>query len=239
MRIRIVCLQNFEMLLGNYAEAQKILYSGAMTLSKSLSSLSSSVTTGRRGIPELFLTWAVCEWHLGNLLHAEKLFEYVLRLSSSDIEESSTNLRSLILYAMARFEYDWNELRRAEHYIGLCLKENSMPGENGKVWDLWATLTHAMGNTKLASQCQEQATLLHSSAQGREGHYDLCHMNDKVNSLPDMLKSSIMHGRPDMYQLMRRDPWHAKLFGNMHSRDQHTCLNAALLPKKEHVVTAK
>ena len=219
----------FEMQLGNYVEAQEILYSGAMALSQYWSS---ALNTSRRGLPQLFLTWAVCEWHLNNPAHSEKLFDYALRLTSSDIEESP-KLRSMILYSMSRFEYDRKELRRAQHYIGLCLKENALPGGHGQVWDLWATVAYEMGNIKLAHQCQEQSSLVRMNMEPcGVSMNESRHIEDTLKSLSDTLKSSTMNDRPDMYQLMRRDPWHAKIFENTNLNDKNNFLNAALLPQR-------
>ncbi len=218
----------FEMQMGNYVEAQEILYSGAMALSQYWSS---ALNTSQRGLPQLLLTWAVCEWHLNNPAHSEKLFEYALRLTASDTEESP-KLRSMILYSMSRFEYDRKELRRAQHYIGVCLKENALPGGHGQVWDLWATVSYEMGNIKLAHQCQEQSSLVRmNKEQYGVAMNESRHIEDTLKSLSDTLKSSTMNDRPDMYQLMRRDPWHAKIFENTNLNDKSNFLNAARLPQ--------
>jgi tetratricopeptide (TPR) repeat protein len=135
----------FEMSNGNFAKARKILYSGAMTLSQ----VSLDGDQGdRRGLAELFLTWAVCEWHLNNLFHAGKLFHHALELTLP--AEVPSKLRSFILYAMARFEYFRGEHRRAHHFIGRCLKESLMPGGNAMVWDQGAAIAHETGDEKLA-----------------------------------------------------------------------------------------
>jgi tetratricopeptide (TPR) repeat protein len=222
-----------EMELGNYIDAQKILYSGAMTLSKYASPVSS---TRRRGLPQLFLTWAVCEWHLKNTVHAEKLFDYALRLTSSDVDESP-KLRSMILYSMARFEYDRKELRRAQHYIGLCLRESTLPGVNVKLWELWATIAYEMGNLKLAHQCQEQSSIVRTKGLDQHGTSDNRHIEDRIKSLSDTLRSSTMHDRPDMSQLMRRDPWHGKIFQSTNQNDKNDFMNLSLLPQSDRETT--
>ena len=225
----------FEMQMGNYLEAQKILYSGAMTMSKYSSS---AFNTSRRGLPQLFLTWAVCEWHLNNPTHAEKLFDYSLRLTSS-VTEESPKLRSMILYAMARFEYDRKELRRAQHFVGLSLKENALPGGQCPIWDLWATVAYEMGNIKLAHQCQEQSSIMRANLEQYGNDVgDSGRNEDTMKSLSETLKSSSMNDTPDMYQLMRRDPWHTKIFTGTNFNDKNNFLNAALLPQSSETKAA-
>jgi tetratricopeptide (TPR) repeat protein len=191
----------FEMAHGNYDEARKILYSGAMKLLDE-----NDFKSARHGMTELWYTWAVCEWHLGNLSHADTLFRQALSLTSS-LEEGS-KLKSFILYSMARLEYYREEYRRSQHYIGLCLKENLMPGGNSKVWDLWAAVAKQMGNDKLVEQCQnhaEQARLQEAASDGDpSGLSRLLAAAGSTKSSPS----------PDMQQLMRRDPWHQKIFGS-------------------------
>jgi tetratricopeptide (TPR) repeat protein len=201
----------FEMSRGNFAEARKILYSGAMALSQG--SESSESMGSERGLAELFHSWAVCEWHLDNLSHADILFRHALDLASSGEEESK--LRSFVLYSMARLEYFRGEHRRAQHYIGLCLKENLMPGGNSKVWDLWAAIAHEMGNDRLAHQCQEQAT--NARLQEAENDGD----PSGLSRLLAVAGSSLHRNGPDMQQLMRRDPWHHKIFGTSGSQVSH------------------
>ena len=209
----------FEMSHGNFEQAQKILYLGATV-----------VDSVREGVPELLFTWAVCEWHLGNLSYSDKLFDHALELLSGSTDQAagevhSKKLRSLILYARARFEYFRDEHRRAQHFIGLCLKENLMPGGNARVWDLWAAVAHEMGDGALAQQCQEHATKARrKEEEGENGASGL---------------SSIMMGMKgaDMQHLMRRDPWHVKIFG---SERHDRLLNVRLLPEKDrHPVTRR
>jgi tetratricopeptide (TPR) repeat protein len=191
----------FEMVRGNYDEARKILYSGAMKVLDE-----NDFKSARHGMTELWYTWAVCEWHLGNLSHADTLFRRALSLTCS-VEEGS-KLKSFILYSMARLEYYREEYRRSQHYIGLCLKENLMPGGNSKVWDLWAAVAEQMGNDKLATQCQnhaEQARLQEAESDGDPSG---------LSRLLAAAGSSKSSPSPDMQQLMRRDPWHQKIFGS-------------------------
>lgn len=206
----------FEMSNDNFAEARKILYSGAMVLSKD----SFDGDPGdHRGLAELFLTWAVCEWRLNNLFQAGKLFNHALELTMPAEELSS--LRSFILYAMARFEYFRGEYRRAHHFTGRCLKENLMPGGNSVVWDLWAAVAHETGDEKLAYQCQEQAVQVRTVEMYSEGD---------PSALSQMLQSRTKG--PKMQELMRRDPWHRKLFGN---GSTHNFLSSSLLPEREQM----
>ena len=165
-------------------------------------------------VRELYLTWAVCEWHLNSLFHARKLFDHALYLTKH-LEEESSKLRSFILYVMARFEYSRGELRRAQHFIGVCLKENLLPGGNAKVWELWAAVAHAMGDAGLARQCQEQSSTLAVNGQGDS------------TSVAQMLQSR-MKG-PDIQEFLRRDPWHQAIFGSS-SMSSNKYLNLAMLP---------
>ena len=132
---------------------------------------------------------------------------------------------ALPIYAMSRFEYDRKEMRRAQHYIGLCLRENALPGGNNQVWDLWATVAYEMGNFKLAHQCQEQSSFVRANGDC------INESKDTIPSLSDMLKSSTMNDRPDMYQLMRRDPWHTKIFQSTNMNEKNNFWSAALLPR--------
>jgi len=191
----------FEISLGNYAEARKILYRGSMALSQA----SDGGLGNRYGLAELFHTWAVCEWHLEELSRAEVLFDHALRMTNAG--EEGSKLRSFILYSIARLEYYRGEYLLAQHCIGLCLKENLMPGGNSKIWDLWANVADKMGNADLSRECQEQAALA-KSHEDENGPTGLSRLLSSSSGL------SRMKG-PDMENLMRRDPWHHKLFGSM------------------------
>jgi tetratricopeptide (TPR) repeat protein len=163
-----------EMRQKNYGTAQKILYSGALTVSQS-----------RGGVCELFYTWALCEWHLGHYSHTEKLLDYTI---AAPWTESLP--RTLIWYTRARMEWDRQEPSRAQHFIGLCLsEETTLPGGNGPVWDLWSDVAIAMGNARLAQQCQDHATLAYATN----------HDDSPIHLF-------------DSRQWMRRDPWYSKIF---------------------------
>lgn len=192
---------------GNHEEARKILFRGAQAMSVS----SDGGLQNRGGMAELFHTWAVCEWHLGNLSRAEVLFDHALRLTNSG--EDGSKLRSFILYSIARLEYFRGEYELAQHCIALCLKENLMPGGNSKIWELWADVATALGNEGLVRQCKEQATVL-KKAERDNGVEGLSRMVEF--SKADVAGLSKMVGAAAQ-PLMRRDPWHVKLFGSKNS----------------------
>jgi hypothetical protein len=93
------------------------------------------------------------------------------------------------------------------------LKENLMPGGNSKIWELWADVASALGNEGLVRQCQEQAAVLKKEERdnGVEGLSRMVKL-----SKPDAVglsKMVVAAAQP----LMRRDPWHDKLFGSKNS----------------------
>lgn len=191
----------FEMKLGNYSEARKIFYRGALALSDS----PDGGLGNQARIAELYYAWAVCEWRLENLSRAEVLFDHALRLTNPEEEGSAS--RSSIFYAIASLQYDRGENHLAQHCICLCLKENALPGGNTKVWELWAEVAEAMGAKKMARKCHERAVLELEKAEANGA-------DEKGVSLmlamqnPDALA---MKGE-DMQSMMRKDPWHHKLF---------------------------
>lgn len=191
----------FEMSRGRYLDAREILYRGAMVLSKTTDSGGSA--GNRYGLAELFHTWAVCEWHLNELSRSESLFDHALRMTNAG--EDGSKLRSLILYSMARLQYYRGEHLLAQHCIGLCLKENLMPGGNSKIWDLWSDVATQMGNPSLSQRCQEQSEASKSN-ENANGTTELSGLLEHPSGLTRMKG-------PDMEQLMRRDPWHRKIFG--------------------------
>jgi tetratricopeptide (TPR) repeat protein len=213
----------FEMSIGNYDDARKILYRGSVAMSQSMD----GGMDNRCGMPELFHTWAVCEWHLGELTRAEVLFDHALRMTNAGDEGSK--LRSFILYSIARLEHFRGEPILAQHCIGLCLKENLMPGGNSKIWELWADVATEMGNEVLAAQCEEQAEQAksHEDENGPAGLSRLLALKSPDASSSGLI--SRMKG-PDMEQLMRRDPWHQKIF-DMGQRSRF--FHGVRLPEKE------
>ena len=181
-----------EMSLGNFGLARKILFRGAQAVSQSADGGLGS----RIGLAELFHTWALCEWHLGNLPRSEVLFDHALRLT--DAGEEGSRLRSFILYSIARLEYCRGEYHLAQHCVGLCLKENMMPGGNTEAWRLWAKISEKMGNSVLQGECTEQA--------GRTGK----HEESEHVKLSQFLCN---RGTSDGASINSR-PWEFKLFGN-------------------------
>ena len=173
------------MTLGNYGQARKILFRGAQAASQS----ADGGLGNQEGLARLFHTWAICEWHLGNLPRAEVLFDHALRLTDSG--EDGSELRSFILYSIARLEYYRGELHLAQHCVGLCMKENQMPGGKSKVWRLWADIANSMGNSSLENICLKQAS--NTEEEDEDG-------------------LSCLKGNIHQYSL-RRDPWQVKLFG--------------------------
>jgi len=157
----------------------------------------------QREIVYLYATWAVCEWHLGHVPRAEALFDHALRLTEVGTDEGS-ELRSFVLFCLAQLEYyERNELHRAQHCIGLCLKENSYPGGNAPVWNLWAKIARGLENSHLEEKCLNESnrcklSLENLKEEDREGSSALDTMN--------MLKES-----QNIQDLMRQQPWSDKL----------------------------
>ena len=205
----------FEMNLGNYAEARKILYRGALALSDS----PDGGLDNQAGGAELYYTWAICEWRLKNLSRSEFLFDHSLRLASPG--NAGSTLRSGIFYALARLEYELGETHLAQHCICLCLKENSIYGGNSKVWELWAEVARAMGQKDLAKQCHERALAELEKAE-----------DDTAEGLSLMLALqnpdvASMKGT-EMQSMMRNDPWHYKLYES--SKSEHPRVPQVSLP---------
>eukprot|EP00522_Entomoneis_paludosa_P016231 CAMPEP_0172439578 /NCGR_PEP_ID=MMETSP1065-20121228/515_1 /TAXON_ID=265537 /ORGANISM="Amphiprora paludosa, Strain CCMP125" /LENGTH=1006 /DNA_ID=CAMNT_0013188277 /DNA_START=41 /DNA_END=3061 /DNA_ORIENTATION=- len=179
----------YEMSRGNYDKAQKILFRGAVALSQN----AGAGFGNRNGMVELYYVWAVCEWHLENLSRSESVFDQALRVTPTGHEGAPA--RSLIYYAMAKLQQYQEKPILAQHCIGLCLKENAMPGGvMSKVWDLWATVAADMGNERLSSQCEDLA----KKAWRQE--------NDDSGSV-------LSSPRMNMQQMTRRDPWYIHLYG--------------------------
>jgi tetratricopeptide (TPR) repeat protein len=222
-----------EMSLGNFEQARKILFRGAVAMSELSGngggggSSSSSSGSGRQrhcsssqdGLAELYHTWGVCEWHLDNLPRAQNLFDHALRMTSDDLTSrrrggtissggstgsDSSKLRSLILYSMARLHNYRGDHLLAQHCIALALNEcTTVP----RIWDLWALVADKMGNVALSEKCQEQADLARAKLESQENE---------------------QHQPPeDMRPLMRRDPWYHKIFENgFHSKNKNDADNA-------------
>jgi len=196
----------FEMSRGSYLEARKILFNGARTISQS----PGSGLINRNGMVELFHTWGVCEWYCNNLPRAEILFDHALRLIEAG--DTGSELRSVILYSIARLQYHRKEYVLSQHCIGLCLKENRMPGGNVKIWELWGEVAKTSGNERLALKCKEQVEKLKSDL-GLESGESM---------------TTVMTGK-EIKHLMRKGPWHHKIF-KQESPSRKKLLNGVRLP---------
>jgi hypothetical protein len=189
------------MLHGKYGQARKILFRGAQVVSKDggggLDSSSS------RGLVELFHTWAICEWNLGNLPRAEVLFDNALRLTQAG--EEGAEMRSFLLYSIAKLEFYREKYLLAQHCIGLCMKENALPGGKSKIWELWADIAIAMRNPILAKECHEHAEISMKEEQEE----------DELSYFLSIRTSRKLGNKGKGMQkfLVRRDPWQIKLFG--------------------------
>merc|ERR1711971_1160900 len=106
--------------------------------------------------------------------------------------EGGSQLRSFILYSIARLERQRGKFFLAQHCIGLCLKENYMPGGNLKVWELWMDIAREIGNDDLELECQDQIEKV------------LADEKDVAKDLSRLL----LKKRSDAF--MRRDPWQVK-----------------------------
>jgi tetratricopeptide (TPR) repeat protein len=184
----------FEMRQGRFKDARRILFMGARAVSESPDGGSGESSDAA----ELYNTWAICEWHLNNLPRAEVLFDHALRLVTAG--EEGAALRSYILYAIARLELQRGEHHLAQHCLCLCLKEDAMPGGNARVWSLWSQLAKEMGDGYLADQCEGQVQLAEKKL-----------VEAEFASATTMTKA-------DMAKMMRKDPWHHKVF-DMDSTD--------------------
>ena len=114
----------FEMRRQNFNDAQSILFRGAQSVAESSES-------NVKSLADLYHTWGVCEYHLGNIDRAEQLFNDAIRVTGSG--EADANIRSLILYSMATLEYKRGEYLLAQHCVGLSMTENLLPGGNSRI----------------------------------------------------------------------------------------------------------
>lgn len=198
----------FEMNLSNYTSARRILYTGARILT-------GAVKGSKRvdlGLAELLHTWALCEWHLGDLGRAESLLDHSLRMI--DETRQGDELRSYILYSLARLEYSRDEMILSQHCIALCLKENSMPGGNGPVFDLWELVATNRGDEAIAAECR---SLSEKCRMDEENNHttNVSRLLSMKRSGTDAIDVSMLVASSgnDMEQLTRREPWHYKIFG--------------------------
>lgn len=199
----------FEMDLGQYEQARNILFLGAQKLTPRRSSSddddddvgNNNNQKNNSGLAQLYVTWAVCEWHLQNIPRAEALFDHALQLAAVGDDDEGSELRSFILYSMARLEYyERQEIHLAQHCIGLCLKGEPLPGNdnNAPVWELWAEIADYMNNPHLEEECLKEATKCKNIGGGSSSSSAL----ETIN----MLK-----GSQKMKNIMRQEPWHDKL----------------------------
>ena len=188
----------FEMKRQNFHEAQSILFRGAQSVSES--SISSVV-----GLACLFHTWGVCEYHLGNMDRSDQLFNDAIRVTGS--ADTDSNIRSLILYSMAKLEYERGEYLLAQHCVGLCMKENLLPGGNSRIWLLWADIARKMENDKLMNRCREQAFLRIKEEEGGATS-DLSRILEERASTSDASPGRMGSAMKDMF---RQTPWYSKV----------------------------
>lgn len=173
-----------EMSLGNYRRARSILFLGAQALSES-----SDGSLNNNKLARLYHTWAVCEWHLGNLDRTEVLFDSSLRVTDAGTDGSET--RSFIFLSIARFLFHARkDYSLAQHCVSLSLTENT---RSKRSWILWADVAKAIGNENLSRACKEEAEKLsdENTAQSHE-------------------LSTVKN--PKMNQMLRRAPWFHKIF---------------------------
>lgn len=186
----------FEMSLGNYEDARKIFLEGAEIAARS----EDGGASNWRDLSKLYLTWAVCEWHSDNLPRAGVLFDHAMRQTREGPD--GAELRSFVLYSMARFEFSRGGHILAQHCIGVCMKENAMPLGKSMVWRLWADVASAMKNPRLQEECLHHAEV--SMSQQEHHEHPLL---GPVNSSSEGLRLGAKQN------LFRRDPWQIELFG--------------------------
>lgn len=225
-------LGHFEMSQSNFHEARRILFLGTRAISQT----DFMDAVDRKGLPELLLTWAVCEWHLRNMDRAEDLFGHALRL----VPPSDSELKSFVLYSIARFKYHRGELLLAQHCVGLALKECLAPSGDGKLWELWANIARDMGNSKLEKDCLDNVALALTPGKTRDEQGDN-HGTDSLKTRSQVEEARLVD-KPNVEKLMRRDPWQVKLFGSLDSSsgssysssyNQHSFLQALKFPVKK------
>jgi len=109
---------------------------------------------------------------------------------------------------MARLEYyERRDIYLAQHCIGLCLKESTLPGDdnNAPVWNLWAKIAREMNNSYLERKCLKEASK--------------CLITNTIDEVGDKDQGSssavetmnILRGSQKMKNWMRQEPWHDKL----------------------------
>jgi len=192
---------SFEMSLGDYDQARKILFRGAQAVARSPKGCIGK--QNQLELARLYVTWAICEWHLGNIPRVEVLFDHALRQTEISSSEGS-ELRSFVLYCLAQIEYyEREEPHLAQNCISLCLKENSLPGGNEPVWSLWAKIARGLKNDRLEEECLNEANRCKFGAEDSEEE------DQDFSALMNKLK-----GSDNIKSLMRQNnerPWQQKL----------------------------
>lgn len=174
----------FEMSLGDYNRARSILFLGAQSVSES-----SNGSLHNDKFARLHHTWAICEWHLGNLDRTEVLFDHSLRLIDAGIRGSEA--RSMIFLSIARFLFSARQdYSLAQHCVSLSLTENTRSQAS---WILWSKIAAIMGNEQLSQSCKVEAEKLIDQPIERSDALATVN-NQKMN------------------QMLRRAPWHHKIF---------------------------
>ena len=204
----------FEMRMKNFEDAKSILKRGAKLVRESTDG-----TVRNSGLAHLYHALGVCEYKLRNCDRAESSFEDALRVTGSEEEDSA--LRSLILYSMARLEYQRKEYLIAQHCIGLSLKENLLPCGNHLIWAMWYMIAEKMGNDHLAARCKEQALMRWKDEQGG-AMTDLSRLLSGRKFRERESGSANLPGRTGaaMKDMFRKTPWHQKVCPSGESLDK-------------------
>ena len=211
------------MSLSNFHDARRILFLGARAVVESSSNNNKKNTTngrneGKNGLAHLLQTWAICEWHLGNLNRAEVLFDNAWRLvkSGDDDEdgEYSSMYRVNLLYSIARLKKHMGKFYYAQHCVALAMKENNNVAE---LWALWAEIASETGNEKLETSCLAQYSALVEVESSKQHYYssEVDSYSRLLSARSSMEVSSAV--KPDVEKLLSRDPWQVKLFSNNNS----------------------
>ena len=181
----------------NYLRAREILFLGAQVLSKHSNDEMEGYS--KFDLPLLFHSWAICEWHLGNLDRVETLFDHGLRLTDSG--STGSKIRSVILHSVARFLYhSRRDYTLAQHCVCLALSEKLRPGGTSQIWYLWAKIARAMGNLELEENCMNQARTL-------QGEYEPFAYMALQDDTPTNNRHFAANG------MLRRTPWRHKAVG--------------------------
>jgi tetratricopeptide (TPR) repeat protein len=168
---------------GNYQEASTIFYRGAAV-----------AKAGGKGTAELYIAWAVCEWHLGKIPRVQVLLDHALTMTTE------RELRSFIYYAMAQLEVYNEQYELAQHWIGLSLKENLMPGGNSKIWRLWLEVALATNREHLIQECTAQVERLRREEE-MHGLYG------RLLLVVPTKETLAQFGGTTMAELVTREPW--------------------------------